>query len=141
MRNAWTLAHPNIEPVFRATVFRRAEDDSQTEKRSNAPKKTATKKVFHKSTTLPSAGAKMRISSEHVRVMSEYSDIVKLEILDFAEGNARSEANACQSTPTRNFYFRGRMSSIEFQDGRLRPNLSSLPVGTSREHTFTSPGS
>ena len=30
MRNAWTLAHPNIEPVFRATVFCGAENDSRS---------------------------------------------------------------------------------------------------------------
>ena len=127
MRNAWPLAHPNIEPVFRATVFRRAESDSQTGKRSNSSKKTAAKKVFHKSTTLPSVGAKMRISCEHVRVMLEYSDIVKLRILDFPEGNARFEANACRSTPTRNFICRARMSR---QTWGLWPDARSLSPET-----------
>ena len=103
-------AHSYIKRVFCATGFCGTHHDLRSGKPSNSSRKTVTKKVIHKSATPPSAGAKMSVGDNRVGVMLEYSDIMKLRILDFPEGNARFEVNGCKSTPTRNFIFRRRMS-------------------------------
>jgi len=43
---------------------------------------------------------------------ARYSNMRNARNHDFLEGNTRIATRECQSTPTRNFIFRGRMSSI-----------------------------
>jgi hypothetical protein len=135
-------AHSYIKRVFCATGFCGTHHDLRSGKRSNSSRKTATKKVIHKSAIPPSAGSKTSDCDNHVRVLSEYSDIQNVEKLDFPEGNARFEANGCKSTPTRNFYFCDRMSSLgrmpylvmcEYPRTRQRSRSATFPKKTANE--------